>query len=934
MAIPLAAIPFAPNPFAANLGAMRRIGWLSGVAIVALGAGFAHPAAAQEKPVPATEAAAPAPSALAAADPDEIVVSGYRRSLRSAINVKRDADFVVDVISSEDIGSLPDISIAESISRLPGVTSQRTGGQASAINIRGLSQDLVSATLNGREQVSTQGDRTIQFDQYPSELVNQAEVYKSPKATQIEGGVAGKVELKTVRPLDSKEQKISVNVRGSFNDRAGDTPDAPQFGYRASGAYIGQFMDNTLGIALGYARLSQPNVATRFVGFDYTGSSLDLNNNGRREAIPYGFEGIQFGGTETRDAGVAVVQYEPADNLHFSLDGNYSKFNSKAYRRGFRVTGTQNVNAATLANATVTDDVITGGRFTGVGIENVNQDDSVNSTLYGGGFNAKYETGALKLNFDASYSYGSRFFANRGLTVRPFVATPNQVTYNLAGANVPTVAINNSFLGASNLLQGFYNVPRRDTDRLYAFAGDANYAFDADGFVKSLDLGVRYSSREAQRRVFSFSGSGATYGSFGLNSPTAVPSQFVSTGSFTGTFAASGYPNFTVIDIDRTLESFTGPQTPDQSFGFTRNQSFVINENVISGYVQANIGSGPISGNVGLRIVSTDQSSGSTFFISQTSTPANPNPPQREVFLTNGSKYIDFLPSLNLSVKVTPIDVIRLAASRQVSRARFLELNNSGNVGVDSAGVPNGGGGNPFLRPFLANQGEIGYEHYFGSSGIFAVAAYYKALETFIIGGVTQNFNFAANGFIIPPAQAGNAPTQATGNFSQPQNGSGGNVYGVEVNYTRSFTNLPAPFDGLGVQLNYSYAKSSINITNALGGTPRTIPLPGLSSHIANPQVFYEKNGFGARASVRYRSEYVAPQFGLNEQITFNNSETIVDLQTSYEFQEGSLKGLKLLGQITNVTDSPTKSYFGQQSQTGTIQYFGRQYYVGASFKF
>ena len=919
----------------------RRIALLGGVATLALG--WAATAAAQDAspigtPVPpADTATANTAAGPAAPDDDTIVVTGFGRSLKAAIDVKRRADFIVDVISAEDIGSLPDVSIAEALSRLPGVTSQRTGGQASAINIRGLSQDLVSATLNGREQVSTQGDRSIQFDQYPSELVSQAEVYKSPKASQIEGGIAGKIELKTVRPLDFKETTINVNVRGSFNDRAGDTPDSPKFGYRASGSYIGQFLDNRLGIALGYARLSQPNVATRFVGFDYTPSNFDFNGNGKKDALPYGFEAIQFGGTETRDAGIAVVQYEAGDHLHFMLDGNYSKFDSNAYRRGLRVTSTQNVTPATLTNPTVTNDVVTGGTFSGVGIENVNQDDSVYTELYGGGFNTKYEAGRLKLNFDASYSRGSRFFANRGLTVRTFSANPNVVTFNLDGDKLPTATINNSFTDASNLLQGFYNVPRRDTDRLYAFAGDANY--DAgEGFIRSIDLGVRYSARKAERTVLSFSGSGPTYGSFGLNSPTPVPAGLSSIGDFNGAFAKAGFPKFLVVDIDRTLESFTGKQTPDQSFGFTRQQSFVINEDVIAGYVQANIaadlGSVALTGNIGLRIVSTDQSSGSTYFINQTATVANPNPPQLEVFLTNGKKYIDYLPSVNFNFNLSEQDVIRLAGSRQISRARFFDLNNSGSISADSTGVPSGNGGNPFLEPFLADQGDISYEHYFGTSGIFVINGYYKALETFIIGGVTQNFNFAANGYIIPPTQAGNPPTQALGNFFQPQNGKGGKVYGFEVNFTKQLTFLPAPFDGFGVALNYAYAKSSLNITNALGGSARTIPLPGLSTHVANPTIYYEKDGFGARVGIRYRSSYVAPQFGLNEQLTYNNAETVVDVQASYAFQHGPLKGLTLLAQVNNVTDEPTKSYFGQQAQTGTIQYFGRQYYLGGSFKF
>src|SRR3989344_5842197 len=193
-----------------------------------------------------------------------------RTSLENSIAAKRESNFIVDIVTADDIAGLPDVSTAESLARLPGVTSQRTGGQASAINIRGLSQDLVSATLNGREQVATSGNRVIEFDQYPSELINQAAVYKTPLASHIEGGIAGKVELKTVRPLDNADAfKATVNLRGLYNDRASESPDVSSYGYRVSGSVQAKLLDDTLGIALGYARLYQPNVATRFVQFDF-----------------------------------------------------------------------------------------------------------------------------------------------------------------------------------------------------------------------------------------------------------------------------------------------------------------------------------------------------------------------------------------------------------------------------------------------------------------------------------------------------------------------------------------------------------------------------------------------------------------------------------------------------------------------------------------
>ncbi|MGY0583829.1 MAG: TonB-dependent receptor plug domain-containing protein, partial [Paraglaciecola chathamensis] len=137
---------------------------------------------------------------------ERIEVRGFATSLIQSLNQKRFSDTVSEQISADDLGSLPDVSMADALTRLPGISAVRTGGQAAEINIRGMSGDFVFSTLNGREQVSTSGSRSIEFDQYPSELISSAAVYKSPKASLIEGGVAGSVELKTASPLSNDKQ--------------------------------------------------------------------------------------------------------------------------------------------------------------------------------------------------------------------------------------------------------------------------------------------------------------------------------------------------------------------------------------------------------------------------------------------------------------------------------------------------------------------------------------------------------------------------------------------------------------------------------------------------------------------------------------------------------------------------------------------------------
>ncbi|MEL6258780.1 MAG: TonB-dependent receptor plug domain-containing protein, partial [Pseudomonadota bacterium] len=301
-----------------------------------------------------------------------IEVTGFRRSVEDAIANKRNADSVIESISAEDIGRLPDISIAESLARLPGISSQRTNGQSSAINIRGLSQELVFSTLNGREQVVPNGQRTVEFEQFPSELIAGADVYKSPTASIIEGGLAGTVNLKTVRPLSRDGRSVTLNVRGSFNDRADESFDADEFGYRLSASYIDQFLNDTLGVSLGYARLIQPDVATRFVGFDFDGPGADLNGDGAGDFASNGFELEELGGRERRDALIGTIQFEPNDVFFAEIDGYYSEFESDSFGRGIRVEQLDQIilgSGVEIADPVLTDDnILTGGTITRTGV--------------------------------------------------------------------------------------------------------------------------------------------------------------------------------------------------------------------------------------------------------------------------------------------------------------------------------------------------------------------------------------------------------------------------------------------------------------------------------------------------------------------------------------------------------------------------------------
>ena len=197
------------------------------------------------------------PAGTAATNLDTVQVTGIRRGIENAIAIKQDATSVVEAISAEDIGKLPDVSIAESISRLPGLAAQRVAGRAQVISVRGLSPDFATTLLNGREVVSTGDNRGVEFDQYPSELVNGVTVYKTPDAALVGQGLSGTIDMQTARPLSFPDRVIAVSGRLQKSS-LGDAANVDEFGNRFSASYIDQFFDKTLGIAIGYAHSDNP----------------------------------------------------------------------------------------------------------------------------------------------------------------------------------------------------------------------------------------------------------------------------------------------------------------------------------------------------------------------------------------------------------------------------------------------------------------------------------------------------------------------------------------------------------------------------------------------------------------------------------------------------------------------------------------------------
>jgi iron complex outermembrane receptor protein len=260
---------------------------------------------------------------------DEIVVTGIRAGLESSAKIKRQSVLIVDSVSAEDIGKLPDVSIADSLARLPGVTAQRLEGRDQRLSIRGLGPDFSTTLLNGREQVTTGDNRGVEFDQYPSEFFKTVNVYKSADASLIAAGIAGTVDLRMLRPLDQPNRIVAISARGQMNGIDKLNPDGTRYGYRASATYVDKFANDTLGIAIGVSATQTPSQNERYNAWGYSGTGTAAEPFLVNGAKPY----VQSNELK-RYGGVATIEWQPSDSFHSTFDALYSHFEETQILRG------------------------------------------------------------------------------------------------------------------------------------------------------------------------------------------------------------------------------------------------------------------------------------------------------------------------------------------------------------------------------------------------------------------------------------------------------------------------------------------------------------------------------------------------------------------------------------------------------------------------
>jgi len=936
---------------------------LAGLQPVAVGCAalvLASAAHAQQTP------AAPASQAQDQTQLETVVVTGIRKGIEDAISVKRNNDGVSEAISAEDIGKLPDTTIADSLARLPGVTTQRTSsGQASTISIRGLGPDFNAYLLNGREQSSTGDSRAVDLSVYPAELIGAATVYKTSDATLPSAGLAGTLDTRLVDPLAFSKRTVAVSYQKVRNNIGIPGTEAGE-GHRKTLTYIDQFLDRKIGVALGYVRVdgtssSQGNDG--WGGANADNVTLAGGGSAGTVAMPSSV-GAGFGYktdtvTDDRNGLAFILSFKP--NSKFNTEFDYYRAKIKdidakdqaQFGFGADYSSGTGVIHGPITNATVSNGVVTKGTFALGANPNglIDRTEAIfdNDTIESFGWRSTYKAAPTwKITTDFSHNSATR--VERDIEAYGGIPGADTLTWDATGstpqftlgnaaayANPSTITLRDQtgWSGVAGVPQDGYDKGPTIVDAVSALRLDITHDLEEGGVFSSLQFGANWTKRTKDRT-----------GIEGLIVPT-TPNAGNTIPYPSGTYVVNnvGGTGLNLLSFIPTAGLWPGASLQPKYNNDILSKTWGVREEVLTAFIKGNIDTEwagiPVRGNLGLQVVNTTQSAlGYQANVGSGVTLANPSAGE----VTAGTTYTDVLPSLNLTGDLGSGKLVRFGLAKQIARNNMTDMRNSLAISQDTThGIVTGSAGNPYLKPFKATALDLSFEKYFSNKAYLSTAAFYKKLDSYIAPQTTiENLQPLANSVGITTLAAG-VPSW-NGPITQTVNGSGGNIKGVEFAGSLPFELVSSYLSGFGASASYSITSSSVQLPNLLGLNPTqavpatgSISLPGLSKRNAKAMLYFEKWGFSAFVADNYRSTYIGSV--ANSAIGgYPTLETIkgsswVSAQVGYEIQSGYAKGLAVRFEGNNMND-PVYTQLNADGSINSQNKTGHQYILMLSYKY
>lgn len=886
--------------------------------------------------VPAVAQTAAADSASAEEAGDDIVVSGYRRSLEEAIDMKRQTVGFSDSIVATDIADFPEQNLSEALQRVPGVTIERDKGLGTRVNVRGLPTEFTFVSINKLATASGSGGRDVEFDIFASELIQSVTVQKSPTAADEEGGIAGSVSIRTARPFDNPGLRVVGSVEGAYNSISEKVD--PNFSFLASNTF-GDF-----GVLVSVAKQQRTNRTDSNSGINFRPISRWTDRTGtvyRNQAISV----LQ------RDAGIAFtnaqknnivfldkvgdrvyqndqdrlglsgsLQYKPSDTFSIAFDafvGSYDTTEDEYDAAGYSASSNSTLetihdfDATTLADSGIV--VLRDVSYTNTQHEFLSKE-YINETDYrqfGGEMN--WETGNWKINALGGYSGAKKTLDYANLKHVAYAPSRTRYTENggetIPSANPRTIDMYNA--PSSYLFEAYETTRERIKDDKYAAQLDISYGFDSS-VLKRFNFGGRYTNKSNERE----------YGEEKIQGPTRGSTAYVNK----RTLADS--PLETVTDIvggkSYQARDLSWAQVSNEyARDFFRSDGFVtpfsdanyykVKEETFAGYAMVDFEfdmSFPIFVNLGGRYLHTKINSEGFHQVQNANgtTGLTPEP------VSSDGSYSKFLPSFNAHAELTDSLYLRAAASKTLIRPALTDMAYKRTASYSSYRYTDG---NPGLKPTLADQWEVGVEKYLGHGGILAASYFWKKIKGVVQSELTGT---------VPDVTVYNANGTVNGVYDfdvyQPVNAEGAyKVSGVEVNAVIPFGMFADWADGFGINANATFLDSSLTGESDLG-IP-TAPI-GLADSTYNATVFYDKGPISLRVSYNRKGKYVE-RIERNMYPGYRDAYGQFDIAASYQVTPN----VRLELQGINVGNAKTSGYTMDPAFPTTYEFSGSRISFG-----
>ena len=878
------------------------------------------------------------------------IKGSFRDSLSNALNQKRQSDGAIDAILAEDIADFPDLNLAESLQRIPGIAISRAAGEGRQISVRGLGPEFTRVRINGMEAVSTSGGtdqigganrgRGFDFNTFSSDLFSSLTVRKTASADVEEGSLGATVDLRAAQPFDYDGFTFAASGQMGYNDLSEKSD--PKTSFLISNIFADGKFGALFSASYSERQLKDQGASTvrwnnvndfGFYQGNATAPELEAINNAFRPRLPrydsYTHDMDRLGLSSS-------FQFRPDEDTKIDLDILYAK--TDATRNEVFLQGILNAGANRPTNATAAsgntgvmnvvdyfiDDTntMTYGSFENATIRAENRFDELGTEFSQYNLSLKRHL-TDDLSMDAMVGTAKSEFDNpvqttlvaekRGVAFAYDYRGGNRespaLTYG-AGVFDPTGWTSNSVrlrpLGAENTF---------DTAELnFTYMLTDNLTLKAGLHYKDFS----FETYEARRQTEN--GAGIVY--------TADLLKQYNSGL--GSQPVWLVPDFAAIDAQYDIYSNTGAFVV--SSDFRRPDNYSADEKTLGAYLQlgfdTDVADMPLRGNIGLRQVKTDQSS--TAWATFASTPTQ---------ITAEHDYNELLPSLNLALEPWDDVIIRFGAAEVMARAGLGAIRPDVSVSV-SGGSRSVSGGNPQLEPTKAQTYDLGFEFYFSDESMLGVAFFFKDIDSHV-QTLRETKAFTATG--LPVQAAIDACTAGPGynadcnenvdwQVTTPLNGPGGDLKGMEVSYQLPFTFLPDFWNRFGFIGNYTYVDAQMDYISAAGVVQATRDLNGLSKNTSAATLYYEHEALNARVSMAKRGKYLTTAIGRdNNDMEGTNATTNVDASVSYAINDN----WKVSFEALNLTDEVDDQWV--DSAGNRLTYYhetGRQYYLGAQYKF